>query len=338
MFQIMSTEILQLTPTQLLGIPVALLGAVLMSLGAQFQHRGVNKVGRMNQDSGKGGLSLSSIRKLLVRPSWVVGTLFLLLAVVLQLTSLVLSPLILVQPLGSIAVVVTAIMNARLSNIRLNKASIVAILLSVGGVATFVSVAAFVAKDSIVTDERLQNLLWVLGGAIILVGGYFLMLRERLGAVGYIIAAGTLYGIVATLSKVVLLRVMDWNIGPLTFMALASLLAAAAIGAYFLQTAYASGPPDLAIAGLTVVDPLVAILITVLVLGEADNAAWYQILIFLTAGAVSMVGVFLLAKHHPQTGALAHSKSGAEIQEKLKKLERQQAELRRESDSTETSD
>lgn len=313
MFQILSAETLQMTPAQFLGIPVALLGAVFMSLGAQYQHRGVNKVGRMNMDSGKGGLSMSSVKKLLVRPSWLVGTILLVLAVVLQLTSLVLSPLIVVQPLGSIAVVITAVMNARMSNIQLNKASIVAIFMSVGGVATFVSVAAFVAKDSEVTDERLINLLWVLGGAIILVGGYFMFLRERMGAVGYIIAAGTLYGIVATLSKVVLLRLLDWEMGPLTFMALASLLAAAALGAYFLQTAYASGPPDLAIAGLTVVDPLVAILITVLVLGEADHANWWQILIFVSAGFIAMIGVFLLAKHHPQVGSLAHTKSGADI-------------------------
>lgn len=313
MFEIVIPEAMHLTPLQLLGIPIALVGAVVMSLGAQFQHRGVNKVGQLNHDSGKGGLSWNSLKKLFARPSWVVGTLLLGLAVVLQLTSLVLSPLILVQPLGSIALVVTAIMNAKISKIQLNRASIVAIILCVGGVATFVSVAAFTAQDSIVTDERLVVMLWVLGGAVIIVGTYYLVLRNRLGAVGYIIAAGILYGIVATLSKVVLLRVLAWDFGILTLVALVSLLLAAALGAYFLQTAYTSGPPDLAIAGLTVVDPMVAIMITVLVLGEADNAPLIAVLIFILAGIVSVIGVFLLAKHHPQTGALAHSKSGSDL-------------------------
>lgn len=304
---------MNLTPTQLLGIPIALIGAVLMSLGAQYQHRGVNKVGKLNQDSGQGGLSFGSLKMLFARPSWVVGTLFLALAVILQLTSLVLSPLIVVQPLGSIALVITAIMNARISKISLNKTSIFAIILSVGGVATFVTVAAAVAQDSIVTDERLVSMLWVLGGAVLLVGTYYLALRQRLGAIGYIVAAGILYGIVATLSKVVLLRVLAWDLGILTWIALVSLLLAAALGAYFLQTAYTSGPPDLAIAGLTVVDPLVAIMITVAVLGEADHAPLEAVAIFVVAGIVAIIGVFLLAKHHPQTGALAHSKAGSDL-------------------------
>src|SRR5690606_10111096 len=161
---------------------------------AQFQHRGVNKVGKLNQDTGKGGLSFGSLKLLFSRPSWVIGTLFLVFAVILQLTSLVLSPLIVVQPLGSIALVITAIMNARLSKISLNKISILAIILSVGGVATFVTVAAVTAQDSIVTNERLVSMLWVLGGAVILVGTYYLVLRQRLGAIGYIVAAGILYG------------------------------------------------------------------------------------------------------------------------------------------------
>ena len=305
LFEIELDGFANLTATQLLGIPIALIGAVLMSLGAQFQHRGVNKVGKLNQDTGQGGLSFGSLKMLFARPSWVVGTLFLVLAVILQL--------IVVQPLGSIALVITAIMNARISKISLNKTSIFAIILSVGGVATFVTVAAAVAQDSIVTDQRLVSMLWVLGGAIVVVGGYYLLLRQRLGAIGYIVAAGILYGIVATLSKVVLLRVLAWDLGVLTWIALISLLLAAALGAYFLQTAYTSGPPDLAIAGLTVVDPLVAIMITVAVLGEADHAPLEAVVVFVLAGIVAIIGVFLLAKHHPQTGALAHSKAGSDL-------------------------
>src|SRR5690606_36482030 len=155
--------------------------------------------------------------------------------------------------------------------------------------------------------------LWVLGGAVVIVGTYYLVLRQRLGAIGYIVAAGILYGIVATLSKVVLLRILGWDLGVLTLIALISLLLAAALGAYFLQTAYTSGLPDLAIAGLTVVDPLVAIMITVAVRGEADHAPLEAVVIFVIAGLIAIIGVFLLAKHHPQTGALAHSKAGSDL-------------------------
>jgi threonine/homoserine efflux transporter RhtA len=68
-----------------------------------------------------------------------------------------------------------------------------------------------------------------------------------------------------------------------------------------VQNAYASGPPDLVIAGLTVVDPLVAVLIGVIVLGEASQAPPWAIGVFIVTGVIAVWGVFRLAKNHPQT-------------------------------------
>ena len=73
------------------------------------------------------------------------------------------------------------------------------------------------------------------------------------------------------------------------------------LGAYFVQNAYASGPPDLVIAGLTVVDPLVAVVIGIVVLDEASQAPLWAIGVFVLAGAIAIWGVFLLARNHPQT-------------------------------------
>ncbi len=73
-----------------------------------------------------------------------------------------------------------------------------------------------------------------------------------------------------------------------------------AVGAYFVQTAYSVGPPDLVIAGLTVVDPMVAVLIGLLVLGEASTAPWWALVGFGVAGAIAVWGVVQLARHHPE--------------------------------------
>ena len=67
-----------------------------------------------------------------------------------------------------------------------------------------------------------------------------------------------------------------------------------------MQTAYSSGPPDLVIAGLTVVDPMVAVLIGVLVLGEAAAAPLWAVIGFVIFGAVAVWGVIQLARFHPQ--------------------------------------
>jgi drug/metabolite transporter (DMT)-like permease len=286
-------------PRQAIGIPVALVGAVFLSLGAQFQHRGVTKV-EAHTNEVTGGLNVRQLTLLLARPSWVFGSLMLGLAIVFQLTSLAFAPIIVVQPLGAVALVITAILNARVSRVSLNRASIIAISMCVGGVGLFVTVAAFTAVDRPVTDRNLVTILIVLAIVLLLFALAFGFLRRRSQAVFYILGAGVLYGFVATLAKVVINRTQNGNFEWLTLTCVLGLLLAAALGAYFVQNAYASGPPDLVIAGLTVVDPLVAVGIGIIVLGEASQAPPAAAVAFVVAGAIAICGVFLLARHHPQ--------------------------------------
>jgi hypothetical protein len=73
------------------------------------------------------------------------------------------------------------------------------------------------------------------------------------------------------------------------------------LGGYFVQTAYSVGSPDLVIAGLTVIDPLVAVAIAITVLGEADHFPPFAFGGLAVGGILSVIGVVLLARHHPQT-------------------------------------
>jgi drug/metabolite transporter (DMT)-like permease len=287
-------------PRQAIGIPLALIGAVFLSLGAQFQHRGVNKV-EANTVEITGGLNLRQLQLLLARPSWVFGTLMLGLAIVLQLTSLNFAPLIVVQPLGAIALVMTTILNARVTRVSPTRASLVAIALCIGGVGLFVTVAAFTAVDKPVTDANLVTILIMLAVVLVAFGFAFVFLRNRFKAIFYIIGAGVVYGFVATLAKVIINRAQHGNFEWLTLTCVLGLLLAAGLGAYFVQNAYASGPPDLVIAGLTVVDPLVAVGIGIVVLGEASQAPLWASIVFIVAGIIAIWGVFLLAKYHPQS-------------------------------------
>jgi drug/metabolite transporter (DMT)-like permease len=287
-------------PRQAIGIPLALIGAVFLSLGAQFQHRGVNKV-EANTVEITGGLNLRQLQLLLARPSWVFGTLMLGLAIVLQLTSLNFAPLIVVQPLGAIALVMTTILNARVTRVSPTRASLVAIALCIGGVGLFVTVAAFTAVDKPVTDANLVTILIMLAVVLVAFGFAFVFLRNRFKAIFYIIGAGVVYGFVATLAKVIINRAQHGNFEWLTLTCVLGLLLAAGLGAYFVQNAYASGPPDLVIAGLTVVDPLVAVGVGIVVLGEASQAPLWASIVFIVAGIIAIWGVFLLAKYHPQS-------------------------------------
>ena len=302
------TDQITLTPLQAIGIPIALIGAVFLSLGAQFQHAGVGIVEANDGGVTRAGLSVKQLLALLRRPSWVIGTALLGLAVLFQLVSIGLAPLTVVQPLGALALVITAILTARRSGIPLDAISIRAIVFCVGGVGLFVAVATVTTKTHPITTIQLTVVLIILAVVLSAFAVAFALFRRQRPAIFYIVGAGVLFGFVATLAKVVIGRVQtliadefqrvefEW----LTSLCVIALLAASALGSYFVQSAYANGPPDLVVAGLTVIDPIVAIIIAVVVLGEASTAPLWAIAAFVVAGAIAVYGVFQLAKHHPQ--------------------------------------
>lgn len=287
-------------PGLLLGIPLALAGAVFMSFGAQYQHRGVMKVERLSGRPGASGLTMQQLRRLLTRPSWVVGSLMLGMAIICQLGALSVAPLIVVQPLGAIALVVTTLLNWRVSGHAPTRRSLTAIIACVGGIFVFVLIAAIFATERTLSQSELVTVLVILGAVTLMLLVLWLWLRRRMRALFYILAAGVVYGFVATLAKVVIKRVQAGDFEWLTLLCLIALLAATAIGAYFVQTAYSAGPPDLVIAGLTVIDPMVAVLIGLLVLGEGAAAPLWALIGFGVAGAVATWGVISLARFHPQ--------------------------------------
>ena len=291
-----------LDPKQFWGIPLALIGAALMSFGAQYQSRGLNKVERITGQSAGSGLSFRQVLGLLRRPSWVVGTTLLGLAIAFQIGALALSPLIVVQPLGVVAMVITAVLNSRMWGLRLPKRAVVFLSMCVGGIVTFVVVAAFTAADRPITDQKLITILVIFAVvlAIAIVG--FLLVRHRAVALFYIVGSGVLYGFVATFAKTIISRVQQNDFEWLTVVCIVALLAGGLLGMMLVQNAYSSGPPDLVIAGLTVIDPIVAILIGIVVLQEAANAPGWAALVFIVTGIIALIGVVGLAKSHPQTG------------------------------------
>jgi drug/metabolite transporter (DMT)-like permease len=304
----MAIDLTTLTPEQALGIPVALIGSVFLALGAQFQHRGVNKVEAAYGASERKGLNVGQLLALVRRPSWVIGTLLLTLAIIFQLVSLALAPLTVVQPLGIVALVITSIVNARVSKSPLDRASIRSIALCVIGVGVFVTVAAVYTTSPPPGRRQLIVVLIILAIVLAIAVLVFAFFRRRFTAIFYIVGAGILFGFVATLAKTDIDFVTAFfaehrHLQPSDILAVVCLLGlvlAGLLGSYFVQTAYSSGPPDLVVAGLTVIDPMVGVTIGIIVLGEAHGAPLWVAFVFVVAGAVAVYGVFQLSKYHPQ--------------------------------------
>jgi len=298
-FVILGARLVEFDPFRLFAIFIAVLGAVALAVGAQFQN---DAVGKSHSPRSKkfGSLSLKQIFALMRRPKWLTGTSFLVLAVALQLIALSLAPLLVVQPVGVVALIITSILNSKFNAVRLERATLISIVITMLGVGGFVTVASGVASQSVITDAKLLQVVGVLLGLLVVFGVMFRVRGAKTGALNYIFGAGMLYGFVASLAKVVIARLSQGFIDPLTLLATIALIAAAVLGGWFVQNAYSSGPPELVIAGLTVIDPIVAVLIAIVILGEASGAGIFETAAFIFAGIVAIFGVLMLARVHPQ--------------------------------------
>ncbi len=295
-----------------LAIALALLSAVALAVGTQLQNGAVDRQRRATLIETS-HLTFKQLMSLLRRPQWVSGAAISAIALVLQFTALTLAPLILVQPIGASALVLVAIINAKVTKTKLNQASITAIALCTLGLGAFVLMAHEVAVEPEIDDQALITILSIALSLIAIFWSVLLRGATRYKPLTFIIGAGVLYGFVATLTKVVVKRLFSQGgfgriinlefelvTDGLTILALLSMLAAAFLGGWFVQNAYTSGPPDLVIAGLTVIDPLIAVSIGVILLNEAMNASLMVMLGFIASGAVAVVGVYLLSKVHPE--------------------------------------
>jgi drug/metabolite transporter (DMT)-like permease len=282
-----------------LAILLAIMGAIFLSLGAQFQNDAVTKHYvplRIRIRALKFGQFIDLLR----RPRWLAGTSFMVLAAFFQLGALALAPLIVVQPIGALALIITSLLNARIYKLKLDGKTMGSIAVILLGVACFVSLAASSAISTEMSDQKLLQVVGIMVLLLAIFAFAFALLRGNLGPLSYIVGAGVLYGFTASLAKVVILRVYQGDYNLLTLVAVLALLAATFLGGWFVQNAYASGPPDLVIAGLTVVDPATAVGIGIVILGEASRADVTQVTGFALAGAVAMAGVLMLSRVHPQ--------------------------------------
>jgi len=283
-----------------IAITLSILAAVALAFGAQFQNDSVTK----NSDKKvgeKSGVGFRNLMNLLRSPRWLTGMGLLSGGAVFQITALTMAPLIVVQPIGALALVITSLLNARATKTPITRAAWIAIVTCTVGIAVFVALATTIGDDErTLTDSDLISLLGVIAVVLSLFGLLFFLTRRKATALNFILGAGILYGFAITFIKAVIQRIAQGHFEWLTICCILAAIGAIGFGAWFVQNAYASGPPDLVIAGLTVIDPMVAISIGIVILGEASNASIPAMAIFVASGATAVLGVWLLSKVHPE--------------------------------------
>jgi len=282
-----------------LAVLLAVLGAFFLAIGAQRQSSAVK--------ADTGGLALSSngLLRLLRNPRWILGLLLLCVGMAMNAVALVTAPLTVVQPIGAIALVITTIVNAKDQGLNINRATVVAIAACVTGSALFVVLAVNVTQENhhVSSSDELTIVL-LLALAVGLFGTLAVLFRHRMSAFVYILGAGVLFGFVAVLTRIIGKHLLDPNgLGLLNvqWYTVVAIVAAGGLGSWFVQSAYSSGPPDLVIAGLTVIDPIVGITIGIAILGELRPDVHAVMAIAMGAAAsLAIVGVIALSRHHPE--------------------------------------
>jgi hypothetical protein len=282
-----------------LAVLLAVLGAFGLAFGAQRQGSAVKA------DTGGLALNTHGLLRLARNPRWVFGLLLLCVGMALNAVALVMAPLTVIQPIGAIALVITTVVNTKDQGLSLNRATVVAISACVTGSALFVVLAVNVTQENhnVSSSDELTIVL-LLALAVGLFGTLAILFQHRMSAFVYILGAGVLFGFVAVLTRIIGKHLLDPNglfLLNVPWYSVLAILAAGALGSWFVQNAYSGGPPDLVIAGLTVIDPMVGIAIGIVILGELRPDVQAVMAIAMgTAASLAIVGVIALSRHHPE--------------------------------------
>ncbi len=280
-----------------LAIGLAFLSAVSLAYGALLQHRGVSGL-----HASEGTLRLRTLVRLLRSPHWVLGLLVMGAGIVANVTALAFAPVMVVQPVGAFSLVISILLGMFHRSLAVHRSIVITVVLCVVGVAGFVTVSALVATTS-PTSEAEAQLLAALALAFTVAGLIVILVVSHPRQLLLITGGGVLFAFVATNMHVVsshLVAVgLAEGLSSLPWFNAIALAASGLVGSWFVQSSYASGPPEMVIAGLTVIDPIVAVLLGALILGEAADSDVASILGMAAFGALACASVVLLSRHHP---------------------------------------
>ncbi len=265
----------------MLAITLAVFGAVCFALAARLQHDAIAETGAR--------------ASVLRQPRWLGGLALLIAGAGVHAAALGMAPLTVVQPVGVLAIGMTALLDRRLRELP-------AILLTTVGVGAFVFLASGSATATqIVPDAELTAGFVVLG--LIAVPGVIAAVttNARIRAVAFASAGGVAYGYVSVLMRAVSQSVQQGGFGLSHLVSVLGIAVSLAVGGWLVQHAYAGGPPHLAVACLTVVDPLVAVGIGAFLLGEAAHLSVLTGVALFACALAAVGGVFALARQPRET-------------------------------------
>lgn len=271
----------------ILGLGVALLGAILLASGSEMQSRAVY--------TARGRWS-----SFIKNPRWLFGLILLATAISTNFIALALAPISAIQSMSIVALAASTVFGALVGRVRVTQEVSLSVLASIVGILGFISViATHPGNDaSLDYDQQLPQVV-IIQSIISTIGIVVTVFSQRsfkrpTRLVGLVVGAMGFGSITAVFKVLVRLVVRDGLavtlVKPLSLVALVSIAVGGVIAIIQLQLAHKALPAPTVVAGLTITDTITAALIGTFILKESALTKGSGSLLLLF-GAIAIGGV-----------------------------------------------
>lgn len=308
----------------MIAIGLAVIDSFCFAAAAVYQQRAVRRTLWRAQDSGartddhrlvltqqgeradtewRSHLGVRSLPSLMRRRGWMLGLALMAGGAGLHAVALALAPVSVVQPIGLLGVPFAVLLAARSSGRMPHRGAVIPILICLISTASFVALASHSVHSQTVTS--VGDMLVAEAAVIIVITAVGIIgrrlhgwVRSLLYAVGGAIGVGMVSVLMRGVTQLFDSH-PDHTVAARMVIMCALLIGNGLVGAWMIHQAYASGAPEVVLACLTVVDPMIAVLAGLVLLGEGTDLGSGALLGMVALGSVAMLGVCLLARFHP---------------------------------------
>ncbi|TCO65163.1 hypothetical protein [Actinocrispum wychmicini] len=296
-----------------LAFVLALAGALLNGLGALWQNSAV----RDKQDGQL--VKLGALLDLLRNRRWLMGQSAVIVGSVLHFGALAFAPVSVIQPIGVLAIAVTTVASSRREHTSLTFGSWLALAAVVMGVGGFTSLAATNAQVTSVSDATAVLIVVIVGLILMVLGLVGSIGRGLVRCLAFAAGGGVVFGFASVVVRLAALAVEHRNLADFPTGSLIGAVLAIPVAIWFIQQAHASGPPNVVVAALTLTDPVVAIGIGYVALGEGAKTSTIATLSEAGCFLLAAAGIVLLSKLQPaKPPGLAETVEGPREREEIR--------------------
>jgi drug/metabolite transporter (DMT)-like permease len=272
-----------------LALPTAFASAACYALAAALQHSGV---GRASATRASG---LSAVWQLCRQPRWLIGIAAMAGGAALHTAALSVGPLPLVQPIGVVSLVFALPIEARLCGRRVRPLDWWAAVSVAVGLALFLRTVRHHGPPPHLSGTATLALVVLTAGTVAACVMWAVKGHGRQRSVAFAIGAGIAFGASSALMRAVGAHVVASGYTALVGWPTLALAGVAPIGFVLCQYAYRDGNLGAPLSTMTVVDPLTAIGFGALLLGEVLRTGVVVGVTALSAGALMVAGIWVLA-------------------------------------------